>query len=136
MSQEYAREWRICRDCRGMVDTDDGGVSSGIPDIATEEITTQRHMAQITANRGESVWVAGMRIAAWVAFAAVIIGGLIFAFQIGHVGIGILVFLGSLVVAFLSVAMLMIFLDMAQNVSVMSKDISAILSVLLNKDKK
>jgi len=53
LSQEYSREWRICRKCRGVEDTDNGE-SSNIPDIATgKEVKMQRK--RLIAERGESM---------------------------------------------------------------------------------
>ena len=123
LSQKYAQEWTICRVCRGVNEDD-----LPIPDIATpEEIATQKEYVEVKPSG--SIWIAGMQIFAWIAFCGIIIGGTILAFQVGNFGIGVLIFVGSVIVAFLTVALLMIFLDLA-------KDISDIKRYLVNDDKK
>ena len=66
---------------------------------------------------GGSGWIFGMRIISWIAFFLTIIGGLVYGILIGDPGVGVLVFFGSIIMAFISVAMTMIFLDLAQDVS-------------------
>jgi len=67
-----------------------------------------------------SFWISGMKIIAWVFFALIIIGGLvgfIGSAIAGGGGLGLLMFIGSIIFAFLAVASIMIFLDMARDVS-------------------
>ena len=78
-----------------------------------------------------SFWITGLRVFAWLLFAGTVITGLIIGIGMinrGAAGIGLLVILGSLIAAFLSVAGIMVFLDMAL-------DISEIKHVLRNNKK-
>ena len=79
-------------------------------------------------------WVSGVRAISLIAFFGMIIGGIVLAFQSRNVGIGFFIFAGSALTAFLSVAMLMIFLDLARDVSRMTGDISEIKSILRKKN--
>jgi len=84
-----------------------------------------------------SFWISGMKVFAWIAFVGIIIAGIVFAVQVGKYsgGMGLLIFIGSVIVAFLSVAMLMIFLNLAQDVSRITSDISQIKQMLRKKSK-
>ena len=65
-------------------------------------------------------WISGMRAIAWIIFAIIILFGILFAIGEGFSEsfiLGFLIFLGSVLVAFLFVAGLMVFLNMAQDVS-------------------
>jgi len=73
-----------------------------------------------------SGWITGMKIFAWITFASIIISGTVVAFQIGFFyngWIGLVVFIGSIISAFLSVALLMIFLNLAQDISKIKRDV-------------
>lgn len=81
-------------------------------------------------NQGGSIWISIMKTVTWISFFAIIIAGIVLAVIIGQesAGIGFLIFLISVVAAFLSVAGMMIFLDMA-------RDLSEIKATLKNKKK-
>ena len=85
--------------------------------------------AEIEVDNGKSFWISGMKVFAWITFCAIIIGGLVLATQVGG-GVGFLLFIGSIIMAFLIVAMEMIFLNLAQNVSNMNVEISEIKQML------
>jgi len=70
----------------------------------------------ISQQNTSSPWITGMRIIAWITFFAIIIGGIVMAAIIGNALIGFLIFIGSCIAAFLSVAVIMIFLDMAEDI--------------------
>ena len=76
----------------------------------------------------EIPWISAMRVCAWISFAIILIGGVVLAYQSGSVLQGSIIFLGSVLVAFLSIAGITIFLKMA-------KDIREIKNSL-NKDGK
>ena len=84
---------------------------------------------------GESFWITGMKVIAWIAFAGIIITGIVLAVIVGGYsgGTGFLIFIGSVILAFLSIAMLMIFLNLAQDVSKIKRDISYIRKLLKKK---
>ena len=87
----------------------------------------------------ESKWVAGMRIFAWIFLVAGIIGGIYSAVQLGRTfgefnwqtgeiqmnfGVFFITFLLSATVTFLITAAIMIFLDMASDVSAIKQHIT------------
>ena len=93
------------------------------------KIRKDRNTGPITVKKdtqSSSGWISGMRIFAWVTFAVIIIGGIILAVQAGQDNgfIAFAILIGSVVGAFLTVAMLMIFLDLAQGVSKITQDIT------------
>jgi len=63
-----------------------------------------------------SFWILIMRIAAWVMFAAIIISGIVVGIAYDDAGTALLIIFGSIVGAFVSVAFIMIFLDMAEDI--------------------
>ena len=71
-------------------------------------------------------WISGMKTIAWIAFFGIIVCGVALAVSTGNLVSGLLVFMLSIIVAFLSVAVLMIFLSLAQDISTMRKDTSEI----------
>ena len=83
---------------------------------------------QIAPNYGASGWISGMKAFAWILFFGIIIGGIVIAVPMGG-GTAFVVIIASFMVAFLSVAMTMIFLNLAQ-------DVSEIKQILQKKDLK
>ena len=71
-----------------------------------------------------------MRIFAWIAFIAIIIGGFVgsIPFWENNPVIGFLLFVGGFIAAFISVALIMVILDMAVDVKVIRNNMQ-------NKDK-
>jgi len=69
-----------------------------------------------------SIWISGLRIVAWLLFAMVLIAGIIIGVLIGDV-IGILIFFASIPLAFLSIAGLMTYLDIASDISVIKSEL-------------
>jgi len=68
-----------------------------------------------------SFWVKGLRIFSYIIFFVIVIGGFVFGVSIGYDSsgfIGFLVIVAGLVTAFLAVAMIMVFLDIAADLSV------------------
>ena len=63
----------------------------------------------------KSFWITCVRIISWIIFSLILIIGTIFSIALGV--IGIFVFLASVMLAFLSVGMTMIFLDLAEDVA-------------------
>ena len=66
-----------------------------------------------------NIWIKGLKIFTWIVFVLTIVIGLVFAGVLGEAGaggLGFLVFLVSLVVGFLSTAVVMVFLGIAQNI--------------------
>lgn len=69
-----------------------------------------------------NIWRSGIRLAAWLMFAGIIIAGIALAAGIGSAlgkGFGFLIFLISIPVAFFSIAGIMIYLDMASDIAAM-----------------
>ena len=64
-----------------------------------------------------------MRVFAWLIFLVIIIGGIVSAVNFAEqkAGIAAIVVIGSFIMAFLSVAGIMIFLDLARNVMLMKE---------------
>jgi hypothetical protein len=80
--------------------------------------TSLRHnFDAIRKDKSVSFWVKGMKILVWIVFVVGIIGGLILAIASGNIGIFIVTLLGSWLGSFLAVAGMMIFLDMARDLS-------------------
>ena len=78
---------------------------------------------------GGSFWISGMKIFTWILFVAICGVGIICAFLVGKQSgalLGFLTFLVAWVVAFASVAIMMIFLNMAT-------DLSEIKAILKNR---
>lgn len=76
-----------------------------------------------------TIWISGLRILAWLMFIAIIITGIALGVIIGgdgDAGIGFLIFLASVIVAFLSVAGMMIYLDIASNIIIITKKLNNI----------
>ncbi|MCL1866940.1 MAG: hypothetical protein FWF82_05985 [Oscillospiraceae bacterium] len=67
--------------------------------------------------RYKSGWILGMQIISWIAFSAIGFGGTVFSASFEDGFVFFCGFLISFVVAFLQVAMTMIFLNLAQDVS-------------------
>jgi DNA-directed RNA polymerase subunit RPC12/RpoP len=66
-----------------------------------------------------SGWIKGMRIFAWIAFIAIIIGGIVMSVPFwgnSEPLQGLVIMVAGFVSAFLSVALIMIFLDMAEDI--------------------
>lgn len=82
-------------------------------------------------------WISGMKTIAWFAFFGIIIGGITLATLVGqdNGSITFLIVVVSIIVAFLSVSMLMVFLNLAQDVSRMTSDILKIKQMLRKKNK-
>ena len=75
-----------------------------------------------TTQISESFWISGSKIVAWVLFFAIIIAGFVLGITVGQYSdnafiTGFIISLLSIVVAFLSVAGLMIYLNMASDIS-------------------
>jgi len=70
-------------------------------------------------NNTESLWVFGMRIIAWVVLIGGIIAGIAITSILGNINavLGLIVLFSSIVGSFISAAGIMIFLDMADNIS-------------------
>lgn len=71
--------------------------------------------ASNNANSTSSEWITGLRTAGWICFFGIIIVGISIAILNGNFFFGILIILSFIVLAFLTVASLMIFLDMAED---------------------
>ena len=78
-------------------------------------------------SKDESVWVAGMRIAAWINLISGVIGGFVTAGQVGSMAADrgqdmdwvmfFIVLIAVLILTFLTTAVIMVFLDIARDVS-------------------
>ena len=116
--------------------SDDEEVVAFIEDIinangsVANELESERIKSESEHSHAGSFWITGMKVFAWIAFFGISIAGLFFATQVGNqnTGMGVLIFLASLIVAFLSIAILMIFLNMA-------RDLSEIKNFLQNRRK-
>lgn len=64
---------------------------------------------------GADIWIKGLKFLAWIVFAAIIIAGTVLGIAFGS-GLGVLIFFISVLLAFLSVAGIMVFLNMAENI--------------------
>lgn len=93
------------------------------------------YQPKTVVDHGGNLWIAGMKIFAWIVFAGIIIAGIVMAFMSNSGGIGFLIFLISVILAFLSVATLMIFLNLAQDVLKIKQDISEVRDMLQNNKK-
>lgn len=71
------------------------------------------------ASENTSVWISGLRAAAWINFFTIISIGIIIAFTFfnDYIGIAFLVTIFSILIAFFSVAGIMIFLNIAQHIA-------------------
>jgi len=90
------------------------GLSGSVSDSSNTG-TKQSNLNNYKAASSD-VWISGMRIAAWLMFIGIIIAGIVVAVFTRHIGIGLLIILGSAIVAFFTVAGIMIYLNLADNV--------------------
>jgi len=76
---------------------------------------------EIESNHSASGWIAGCKVLAWIAFLAIVIAGISIAspFFSRDIGIGIGIVALSFVVAFSSLGVLMVFLDMASDIKML-----------------
>ena len=88
--------------------------------------------SEATVDSGGNGWITGMKIVSFITFIGIIIYGITIAIQTGG-GLGTFVFIASFIIAFLSVGLLMVFLNLAQDVSKMTQDISEIKQIFLKK---
>jgi len=80
-------------------------------------------------NRTGNSWITGMKIITWFVFFCIILAGLVVSFVFSDsIGMVIFIWFLSLILAFTSVATLMIYLNMAT-------DISIIRQILQNKNE-
>ena len=87
---------------------------------------SDRQLAQEEDNHSESMWISGMRIFAWIFSAAIVIIALVYIVKFK---LGFLVFIESVIIAFITLALMMIYLDMASDIS----EIKAILKSRRNQ---
>ena len=117
-------------------------LSTGDSEVAsflTKRVEANRSMLEeledeatkITSEHVGSIWISGMKVVAWITFFGTIFCGLMLTIKVGQEdgGIAFLIFIGSIVAAFLSVAMSMVFLNLAQ-------DVSEIKHILREKNKE
>ena len=97
---------------------------------AEKKLGLTRGSAQPESNLANFNWISGMKTVTWLVFACIIIGGIAASSMLGSFW----VFLGSIALAFLAVAMQMIFLNLAQDVSDLARDASEIKEMLRKRD--
>ncbi len=90
-------------------------VLRNIPCVEEAQGTTPNN----SGHESGSVWIDGMRAISWIVFIGIIIAGIVLAFRYGSyaTGLALLAVAASVAIAFLCVAMMMIFLGMAQDMS-------------------
>jgi len=118
LPHEYAQNWRYCRDCMRLAQKD-FEESSHTP--YTEDSHSRYKNSSPTVNiHRESFWILLSRIFAWLIFFLIIVSGACYAFVAiaNNIGVAILIFLGSVVGAFAAIALIMVFIDLAWDVSV------------------
>ena len=93
---------------------------------STREYLTEKP-ASDSGEKKESIWIAGMRIVAWISFIVTIIGGLIAGIGTGSGGMAVLAVFIASISGFIVLAGIMIFLNIAT-------DISEIKRILKNKE--
>jgi DNA-directed RNA polymerase subunit RPC12/RpoP len=89
------------------------------PDLVMGKLKTKDYYQTTTAYPTDTDgWIAGMKILLWIAFIAIVGIGISIAapFFRYQIGLGILIVVLSLVVAFMTVAGSMVFLNMAQDI--------------------
>jgi len=120
LRQEYAVFWRVCRGCRGIAQNDDKEYSH-ISDIATLEEVALRNGEPVADKERSLITV--MRIATVFVFGLLGLGGMFVGISSAgdNLGLAFLLVIGSLACSFLGVALMMLFLDMAHNVSVIRR---------------
>ncbi|MCL2203000.1 MAG: hypothetical protein FWB88_03560 [Defluviitaleaceae bacterium] len=100
------------------------------PHIDFKQLIGDAELAQAThpvPSASESMWVAGLRIAAYINLISGVIGGLSIAYLLGTMtavwgeningGIFFFTFIAILVLTVITTAVIMVFLDMAQDIS-------------------
>ena len=72
--------------------------------------------SQTKTENGGNIWIAGMKIIAWITFACIVVCGIVFAVQVSESngGVAVIIFVGSVILAFLIVSMLLVFLNLDQ----------------------
>lgn len=107
----------ICSNCGLVVVTQNQ--NSTMLSEAADPVTLAADITQDLTEVVESIWIIGMRITAWLCSSIGVIAGTVAAIKMsnGNPGIIFLGFFGSAAVAFASVAGLMVFLDMARDIS-------------------
>ena len=102
--------------------TNGAGVTKIICKECEQKVAASRHENPtndkliIAQTKSASSWIDLMRIIAWISFGGIIIAGIAIGAMIGVTGEGFLafiIFIGSIILAFVSIAAEMIFLDMA-----------------------
>ena len=103
-----------------------------VSDPEKEEVPEKTMITSVKVkdNPSGSIWISGMKFVAWIMFFGMIIAGIILAVATESGGLGFLIFVAAVIIAFLSVAMLMIFLDLAKNISKMARDVSEIKKII------
>ena len=100
--------------------------------LDTHELPVTPH-AEAEDENSASGWISGLKIFSWVSFFAIIIAGLVLSIPYFNYsysqGYGVLIIIAAFLVAFLSVAGMMVFLGMAS-------DLKAIRKNLENMNKK
>ena len=100
--------------------------------LDTHELSVTPH-AEAEDENSASGWISGLKIFSWVSFFAIIIAGLVLSIPYFNYsysqGYGVLIIIAAFLVAFLSVAGMMVFLGMAS-------DLKAIRKNLENMNKK
>jgi len=128
----------VCTNCRKEMEKNNatcsvcGGSSfCELQPINTSGILDLHSKKTSSGSSSNSFWISGMRAFALITFFVIILGGIIMSVEFWEdtpfLGFGIVI--GSFVLAFLSVGFIMIFLDMAS-------DISEIKTILKNNKQK
>lgn len=91
--------------------------------------------AEEEADHGGSFWISGMKFLAWVVFIVIVAFGIVSWPIVGGFR-GFLMFAAFILLAFLSVAMLMIFLNLASDASSAKKELSNIRRALEKEDDR
>jgi len=99
----------------------------------------QRHYEMMNSESNErdaSTWIAFMRVVAWLSFIAIMISGIVYCYrQELSFEMWALVLIGFLVIGLAFVAMIMIFLNVAENISDMKDDVSKIKKYMQRKSE-
>lgn len=116
LSQQYAKYWSHCRECRVISQEDDIGYT-GIHDIVTADEHTLSDTELVDPEHNDSAWIAILLVFARIVFPLFTICGVLYGILVASGGGGIMFIIGSIVFRLLPTVFLMAFVNMARDIS-------------------